>query len=173
MNRTVRTVLVKASRQRLTAPLQAVAISTVAFLLGSGFGCAPSAVEESDYAAVYPGEEAGAVAEARAVILQDRISICERERADLERLRDALVKDAASQRERAAAVWTEPGLSERERAPTARRYIEAADDDDAKAHRYQQRIESYAAQIALLENKRRDQLFLARKYENMSEPLPY
>jgi len=162
-----------ASRERLTAPVQAVMLLIVAFLLGSGFCCAPSAVEESEFSAAYPGEEAGAVAEARAVVLQDKIQLYMRERADLEQRRDALLKDAASYRAKSAAVWTDRGLAEREQDPMARQYSASAEDAEAKAQRFQERIESYSAQIALIENKRQNELYQAHKYENMTEPLPY
>ena len=146
-------------------------LSIVLFLLGVGFGCAASPREEPKFSFAHPGAQAAAVFEARAASLQDRIRLCGRDLADAEKRRDGFVRDAAAYRTKSAGVWTDTGLSDRERGVMARQYSAIAADADAQADRCQELVGSYAGEIALLECKRKDRLYQARKFESMVEPL--
>ena len=172
MKETVRRRLVQASPGRVSRPLQGALLCAAVVLLACGCGRATIGAAAPEFAVAYPGEEAGAIARARAANLQDKIRLYDRARADLEQQRDAYLKDATALRNKSADVWSDPGIPEHRRASMASQYSESAREAAARADRVQERIDSYTSEIGFLEGKRQDHLIQAAKYENMVEPLP-
>jgi hypothetical protein len=156
-----------------TATSRAALVSTVLFLFGAIAGCSSSVSHEDMERGIdHPTRDVATIAEARAVDLQDAINRLQQEQNDLERKRSDCLDRAASYRAKAAAVWSDPSVSEGQRPSVADQFNTLANESEAKAYRYGQISEACGSRIDLLKSQRYDQLRRAENYQNMSVPSP-
>jgi len=142
-------------------------------VLGFAVGCSTEASDDAmEHELINVGDDAAAVARARARLYADDLNALVAQRGELERNRDQMLRDAQSFQDKAARVWTDPALAERERAPHAKQYLTSAEQRNQQAERYRELMSSYDAQIAALEAKRQQQLREAEKYDQMKVTAP-
>jgi len=156
-----------------TAASRVALVSAVLFVFGSVVGCSSTVSDEDIERGIdHPGKDAATIAEARAINLRDEINRLKQQRDELEGKRSDCLKEAASYRAKAAAVWSDPSVSEKQRPALADQFSTLADEGEAKAYRYGQVSDACASRIGLLEAERHDQLRRAERYDSMIVPTP-
>ncbi len=147
-------------------------VSAVLFAFGAVAGCSSTTVsgEYVERGIARPGEDAAAVSEARAMDIRDEINRLQEQQDELDQKRTDCMKQADSYRAKSAGVWSDPSVSEGERAALADQYSTLAVENEARAFRYGQISDACASRISLLESERRDQLRRAEHYESAGIP---
>ena len=142
-------------------------------VLSFALGCATELGDDAmERELINVGNDAAAVARARARQYADDLKAIGAEREALGRKRDQLVKDAQGFQDKAARAATDPALSDHDRAPHAKQYLTWAEERTQQAERYGVLMSSYDAQMAALEAKRQQQLREADKYDRMKVAAP-
>ena len=148
-------------------------VSAVLFVFGSVVGCRSTVSDKNIERGIdHPGKDAATIAEAQSINLKDEINRLERQRDELEGKRSDCLKKAASYRAKAAAVWSDPSVAEKQRPALADQFSTLADQSEARAYRYGQVSEACASRIGLLEAERHDMLRRVERYDNMVVPAP-
>jgi hypothetical protein len=146
--------------------------SAVLFVFGAAAGCSSTTVSDEDIerGIAHPAQDAATISEARAIDLKDEINRLQRQQDELDAKRDDCLKLAASYRAKSAGVWSDPSVSEGDRAALADQYSTLAVENDEKAFRYGQISDACASRITLLESERRDQMRRVEHYETLAVP---
>jgi hypothetical protein len=126
-----------------------------AFCLALLCGCAAEAPQDSLGVIEY-GQDAAAVTNAHELAIREEISLLERQRAAALDQRQKLLGDAEEYRERSANSWTDPRLTESQRGPEAREYLQLARDLQDQADSYRLRADSINSRISELEAERQN-----------------
>lgn len=135
--------------------LLALCVMTMAALCLSIFtGCAKTDMEENPALIEY-GQDASAVTRARIVGLAEQIDVLQNQVTDALAIHDALLKDARGYRQKSNDAWTDPGLTEVQRSPTSKQYLEMAEDREAEAELYASRAKALDLNISRLDQQRK------------------
>lgn len=116
-------------------------------------GCSGTNLED-DPAMIEYGRDASAVTRARILGLGEEIAVLQQQLDNVIEQRDAYRKDALEYRKKSTAVWTDVGLTERQRIPMAKEYLELARDREDSARVYDERAKAINQNISQLDQQR-------------------
>jgi hypothetical protein len=148
-------------------------VSALLFVFGAVAGCSSTVSDEDLERGIdHPARDAATISEAQAINLRDEMDRLKLQHDELEVKRSDCMKEAASYRAKAAAVWSDPSVSETHRPAVANQFTTLAEESEARAYRYGQVSDACASRIGLLEAERHNQLRRAERYESMTIPAP-
>jgi proline dehydrogenase len=132
-------------------------------------GCATELPEDMPGVLEY-GEQAEAVTDARIVSVREEMALLERQKEDAMDQRSKLLGDAKNYRKLSSEAWTDTRLTDRQRGPESRQYLQLAQNLEAEADAYMERIKSIESRISALESQRHNLLRRRQVLEGVEAP---
>jgi hypothetical protein len=148
-------------------------VSAILSVFGAVAGCSGTVSDEDIERGIdHPARDAATISEAQAINLRDEMNRLKQQHDELEVKRSDCLKEAASYRAKAAAVWSDPSVSEKHRPSVANQFTTLAKESEARAYRYGQVSGACASRIGSLDAERHNQLRRAERYQSLTVPAP-